>query len=455
MADVIKFLLSEEQIPKSWYNIVADLPSPPPPPLHPGTLQPLGPDDLAPLFPMALIMQEVSADREIEIPGPVREIYKQWRPSPLYRARRLEKVLDTPAKIYYKYEGVSPAGSHKPNTAVAQAFYNREAGITKISTETGAGQWGSALAFAGALFGIEVQVFMVKVSYQQKPYRRALMETYGARCIASPSMETNVGRAILAKSPDSTGSLGIAISEAVEVAATREDTKYALGSVLNHVLLHQTVVGQEAVKQMEMAGDDPDIIIACIGGGSNFAGIVFPFLGAQLRGGKKRRIVAVEPAACPSLTKGKYAYDFGDTGHLTPLVRMHTLGSTFIPPAVHAGGLRYHGMAPLVSHIKELGLIEARAYKQVEVFEAGVKFARAEGIVPAPEANHAVKGAIDEALKCKAEGKARTILFNLCGHGHFDMQAYSDYFAGKLTDRSYEEGDLAMALAGLPSVVPA
>jgi tryptophan synthase beta chain len=455
MANAIKYLLSEEQIPKSWYNIVADLPSPPPPPLHPGTLQPLGPDDLAPLFPMALIMQEVSADREIEIPGPVREIYKQWRPSPLYRARRLEKVLDTPAKIYYKYEGVSPAGSHKPNTAVAQAFYNREAGITKISTETGAGQWGSALAFAGALFGIEVQVFMVKVSYQQKPYRRALMETYGARCIASPSMETNVGRAILAKSPDSTGSLGIAISEAVEVAASREDTKYALGSVLNHVLLHQTVVGQEAVKQMEMAGDDPDIIIACTGGGSNFAGIVFPFLGAQLRGGKKRRIVAVEPAACPSLTKGKYAYDFGDTGHLTPLVRMHTLGSTFIPPAVHAGGLRYHGMAPLVSHIKELGLIEARAYKQVEVFEAGVKFARAEGIVPAPEANHAVKGAIDEALKCKAEGKARTILFNLCGHGHFDMQAYSDYFAGKLTDRSYEEGDLAMALAGLPAVAVA
>ena len=452
MADTIKYLLAEEQIPKSWYNIMADLPSPPPPPLHPGTLQPLGPDDLAPLFPMALIMQEVSADREIEIPGPVREIYKQWRPSPLYRARRLEKVLDTPAKIYYKYEGVSPAGSHKPNTAVAQAFYNREAGIRKISTETGAGQWGSALAFAGALFGIEVQVFMVKVSYQQKPYRRALIETYGARCIASPSMETNVGRAILAKTPDSTGSLGIAISEAVEVAATRDDTKYALGSVLNHVLMHQTVVGQETMKQMEMAGDDPDIIIACTGGGSNFAGIAFPFLGAQLRGGKKRRIIAIEPAACPSLTKGKYAYDFGDTGHLTPLVRMHTLGSTFIPPALHAGGLRYHGMAPLVSHAKELGLIEARAYKQVEVFEAGVKFARAEGIVPAPEANHAVKGVIDEALKCKVEGKARTILFNLCGHGHFDMQAYTDYFAGKLTDRSYEESELTMALAGLPSV---
>jgi tryptophan synthase beta chain len=452
MADTIKYLLPEEQIPKFWYNLMADLPSPPPPPLHPGTLQPLGPDDLAPLFPMSLIMQEVSAEREIEIPDPVREIYKQWRPSPLFRARRLEKALDTPAKIYYKYEGVSPAGSHKPNTAVAQAFYNREAGIRKISTETGAGQWGSALAFAGALFGIEVQVFMVKVSYQQKPYRRALMETYGAHCIASPSMETNVGRAILAKSPDSTGSLGIAISEAVEVAATRDDTKYALGSVLNHVLLHQTVVGQEAMKQLEMAGDDPDIIIACTGGGSNFAGIVFPFLGAQLRGGRKRRIIAIEPAACPSLTKGKYAYDFGDTGHLTPLVKMHTLGSTFIPPAFHAGGLRYHGMSPLVSHIKDIGLIEARAYKQIEVFEAGVQFARTEGIVPAPEANHAVKGAIDEALKCKREGKSRTILFNLCGHGHFDMQAYTDYFAGKLTDRSYEERDLAMALAGLPSV---
>ena len=452
MADTIKYLLPEEQIPKSWYNLMADLPSPPSPPLHPGTLQPLGPDDLAPLFPMSLIMQEVSAEREIEIPAPVRDIYKQWRPSPLFRARRLEKALDTPAKIYYKYEGVSPAGSHKPNTAVAQAFYNRDAGVRKISTETGAGQWGSALAFAGALFGIEVQVFMVKVSYQQKPYRRALMETYGARCIASPSMETNVGRAILAKSPDSTGSLGIAISEAVEVAATRDDTKYALGSVLNHVLLHQTIVGQEAMKQMEMAGDDPDIIIACTGGGSNFAGIVFPFLGAQLRGGKKRRIIAIEPAACPSLTKGKFAYDFGDTGHLTPLVKMHTLGSTFIPPALHAGGLRYHGMAPLVSHIKDLGLIEARAYKQVEVFEAGVQFARCEGIVPAPEANHAVKGAIDEALRCRQEGKSRTILFNLCGHGHFDMQAYTDYFAGKLSDRSYAEEELAMALAGLPSI---
>jgi tryptophan synthase beta chain len=452
MAETIKYLLPEEQIPKAWYNLMADLPSPPPPPLHPGTLQPLGPDDLAPLFPMSLIEQEVSQEREIEIPEPVREIYKQWRPSPLYRARRLEKALNTPAKIYYKYEGVSPAGSHKPNTAVAQAFYNAEAGIKKISTETGAGQWGSSLAFAGALFGIEIQVFMVKVSYNQKPYRRALMETYGARCIASPSNETEVGRAILSRTPDSTGSLGIAISEAVEVAATRDDTKYALGSVLNHVLLHQTVVGQEAMQQLEMAGDYPDVIVACTGGGSNFAGIVFPFLGAQLRGGRKTRIVAIEPAACPSLTKGEYAYDFGDTGHLTPLVKMHTLGSTFIPPAVHAGGLRYHGMAPLVSHIKQLGLIEARAYKQTEVFDAGVLFARAEGIVPAPEANHAVKGAIDEALRCREEGKSRTILFNLCGHGHFDMQAYMDYFSGKLTDQEYEESELAMALAGLPSV---
>ncbi len=452
MAETVKYLLAEEQMPKVWYNIAADLPVPLAPPLHPGSLQPLGPDDLAPLFPMSLIMQEMSAEREIEIPGPVRDIYRQWRPSPLYRARRLEKALDTPAKIYYKYEGVSPAGSHKPNTAVPQAFYNREAGIRKISTETGAGQWGTSLAFAGALFGIEVQVFMVKVSYQQKPYRRALMETYGARCIASPSMETNVGRAILAKTPDNTGSLGIAISEAVEVAATRDDTKYALGSVLNHVLLHQTIVGQEAMRQLEMAGDDPDIIIGCTGGGSNFAGIVFPFLGAQLRGGKKRRIIAIEPAACPSLTKGKFAYDFGDTGHLTPLVKMHTLGSSFIPPALHSGGLRYHGMAPLVSHVKDLGLIEARAYKQVELFAAGVQFARAEGIVPAPEANHAVKGAIDEAIRCKQEGKSRTILFNLCGHGHFDMQAYTDYFAGKLSDRSYDESELAMALAGLPSV---
>jgi tryptophan synthase beta chain len=448
----VKYLLAEDQIPKSWYNIVADLPSPPPPVLHPGTHKPVGPDDLAPLFPMSLILQEVSAERHIEIPEPVRQIYRQWRPSPLFRARRLEKALDTPARIYYKYEGVSPAGSHKPNTAVAQAFYNREAGVRRITTETGAGQWGSSLAFAGALFGIEIQVFMVKVSYQQKPYRRALMETYGATCIPSPSDQTESGRRILKQNPNSTGSLGIAISEAVEVAASRDDTKYALGSVLNHVLLHQTVVGQEAMQQMQMADDYPDVLVGCTGGGSNFAGLVFPFLGEQLRGGRKTRIVAVEPAACPSLTRGQYAFDFGDTGHLTPLVKMHTLGSTFVPPGFHAGGLRYHGMSPLVSHVKELGLIEAVAHHQTKVFEAGVLFARAEGILPAPEANHAVKGAIDEALKCKAEGKSRAILFNLCGHGHFDMQAYMDYFAGKLKDEEYDEGELAMALAGLPQV---
>ena len=452
MTETVKYVLDESHIPKYWYNLVADLPVAPPPVLHPGTHKPVGPDDLAPLFPMELIMQEVTTEREIPIPEPVREVYRQWRPSPLYRARRLEKVLQTPAKIYYKYEGVSPAGSHKPNTAVAQAFYNKQAGIKRLSTETGAGQWGSALAFAGALFGLEVKVFMVRVSYNQKPYRRALMETYGASCTPSPSKETQCGRAFLAQRADHPGSLGIAISEAVEIAAQRDDTKYALGSVLNHVLLHQTVVGQEAMAQMEMAGDYPDVIVACTGGGSNFAGIAFPFLGAQLRGGKKLRIVAVEPAACPSLTRGKYAYDFGDTAHLTPLTKMHTLGSTFIPPGFHAGGLRYHGMSPLVSHIKQLGLIEAVAYEQIECFEAGVTFARAEGIVPAPEANHAVKGAIVEALKCKAEGKSRTILFNLSGHGHFDMQAYLDYFGGKLQDIKYDEAELAKALAGLPPV---
>ena len=452
MTDSIKYTLDESRIPKHWYNLAADLPKPLPPVLHPGTLQPLGPADLAPLFPMSLIMQEVSTEREIEIPEPVRDVYRQWRVTPLYRARRLEKALQTPARIYYKYEGVSPAGSHKPNTAVAQAFYNKEAGIRKITTETGAGQWGSSLAFAGALFGIDVQVFMVRVSYNQKPYRRALMETYGARCIASPSNETQYGRSVLEKTPNSNGSLGIAISEAVEVAATHDDTKYALGSVLNHVLLHQTVIGQEAMAQLEVANDYPDIIIGCTGGGSNFSGIVFPFLGAQLRGGKKVRIVAIEPSACPSLTRGKYAYDFGDTGRMTPLAKMHTLGSSFMPPGFHAGGLRYHGMAPLVSHIKDLGLIEARAYQQTAVFEAGVFFARNEGIVPAPEANHAVKGAIDEAVRCREEGKSRAILFNLCGHGHFDMQAYTDYFSGKLVDQEYDERELAMALAGLPSV---
>jgi tryptophan synthase beta chain len=452
MTDSVKYLLDEARIPTHWYNLLADLPSPPPPVLHPGTLKPVGPDDLAPLFPMSLIMQEVSTDREVEIPGPVRDVYKQWRPSPLYRARRLEQVLQTPARIYYKYEGVSPAGSHKPNTAVAQAFYNREAGIRKITTETGAGQWGSALAFAGALFGIDIQVFMVRVSYNQKPYRRVFMETFGARCVASPSMETNFGRSVLAHTPDSNGSLGIAISEAVEVAATHDDTKYALGSVLNHVLLHQTVIGQEAIAQLQIANDYPDIVVGCTGGGSNFAGIAFPFIGAELRGGPKVKVVAVEPAACPSLTRGVYAYDFGDTGRMTPLAKMFTLGSSFMPPGFHAGGLRYHGMAPLVSHVKKLGLIEARAPQQTSCFEAGVLFARAEGIVPAPEANHAVKGAIDEAVRCKEEGVSKAILFNLCGHGHFDMQAYQDYFAGRLVDQEYDEAELAMALAGLPSV---
>ena len=447
-----KFLLDESRMATHWYNIAADLPVPLAPPLHPGTMQPVGPDDLAPLFPMALIMQEVSAEREIEIPEPVREVFRLWRPSPLVRAHRLEKALGTPAKIYYKYEGVSPAGSHKPNTAVPQAWFNAQAGVKKLSTETGAGQWGSSLSFAGALFGIEVQVFQVRVSYDQKPYRRALMETYGATCVASPSNLTQSGRAILAKNPDHPGSLGIAISEAVEVAATHDDTKYALGSVLNHVLLHQTIVGQEAMLQLEMAGDDPDVIVGCTGGGSNFAGISFPFIGQQLRGGRKRRIVAVEPAACPSLTRGKFAYDFGDTAHLAPLTKMHTLGSTFTPPGFHAGGLRYHGMAPLVSHLKELGIIEATAYHQRDCFAAGVAFARAEGIVPAPEANHAVKGAIVEALRCKAEGRSETILFNLCGHGHFDMSAYSAYMADKLVDQPYDEAELAMALAGLPSV---
>ena len=452
MNDTVKYVLSEERIPKFWYNLVADLPQAPPPVLHPGTLKPIGPDDLAPLFPMTLIQQEVSTERMIEIPEPVREVYRQWRPSPLHRARRLEKILDTPARIYFKNEGVSPAGSHKPNTAVPQAFYNRESGIRRITTETGAGQWGSSLAFAGAVFGIEVSVYMVRVSYDQKPYRRALMEAYGARCVASPSNETESGRAILAKDPNHRGSLGIAISEAVELAAQRDDTNYALGSVLNHVMLHQTVIGQEALEQFELANDYPDVVIACTGGGSNFAGIAFPFLGEQLRGGKKVRVIAVEPSACPSLTKGPYAYDFGDTAHLTPLMKMHTLGSTFTAPGFHAGGLRYHGMGPLVSFVKELGLIEARGYQQTACFDAGVLFARSEGIVPAPESNHAVRAAVDEALRCKEEGVSRSILFNLSGHGHFDMQAYIDYHDGKLVDSEYAADEVAMALAGLPSV---
>ena len=449
----VKYVLPEDRLPTAWYNIQADLPVPLPPPLHPGTGQPIGPADLAPLFPMALIMQEVSTERYIDIPEEVQQVYRQWRPAPLFRARRLEGELQTPARIYYKYEGVSPAGSHKPNTAVAQAYYNREDGIRRLATETGAGQWGSSLAMACAFFGIECEVYMVRVSYDQKPYRRALMESFGATVHASPSPHTNAGRSVLVEHPDSPGSLGIAISEAVEVAATSGGTtRYALGSVLNHVLMHQTIIGEESLLQMEMADDYPDVIVGCTGGGSNFAGIAFPFIRDKLQGRRDVRIVAVEPAACPSITRGVYAYDYGDSGKLAPLVKMHTLGHDFIPPGFHAGGLRYHGMAPLVSHLRQIDIIEARAEPQMRCFEAGLMFARAEGIIPAPEANHAVHGAIDEALRCREEGTSRAILFNLCGHGHFDMQAYIDYEAGKLRDYEYPAEEVAMALAGLPSM---
>jgi len=447
-----KFILDEERIPRAWYNIAADLPVPLPPPLHPGTGQPLGPGDLAPLFPMALILQEVSQDREIEIPDPVREAYQLYRPSPLIRAHRLEKALDTPAHIYFKYEGVSPAGSHKPNTALPQAFYNKEAGVKRLSTETGAGQWGSALAFAGAVFGLEVKVYMVRASYNQKPSRRFLMETYGASVVASPSPDTNYGRAVLAATPDSNGSLGMAISEAVEDAATRDDTKYALGSVLNHVMLHQTVIGLEAMEQMAMAGEDPDVIIACAGGGSNFAGLTFPFLGRKLRGEADYRVIAAEPEAAPSLTRGRYAYDFGDTGRMAPIVKMHTLGSDFMPEPIHAGGLRYHGMSPLVSLLKEEGVIDAVSVHQRACFEVGVQFARAEGILPAPESTHAIKVAVDEALDAKEKGEKRVILFNLSGHGHFDLASYEKYLQGSLEDYEYPTDKVEESLAHLPQV---
>jgi tryptophan synthase beta chain len=401
---------------------------------------------------MALIGQEVSAEREIEIPEPVRDAYRLYRPSPLYRAHRLERALDTPAHIYYKYEGVSPAGSHKPNTAIAQAFFNQQEGVKRLATETGAGQWGSALAFAGALFGLEVKVYMVRASYDQKPYRRILMETYGAEVVASPSLSTNYGRTVLGETPDSPGSLGMAISEAVEDAASRDDTKYSLGSVLNHVLLHQTVIGQEAIEQMGMAGESPDIIVGCTGGGSNFAGLTFPFLGRNFREGANHRIIAAEPEAAPSLTRGVYAYDFGDTGKLTPLVKMHTLGSGFIPEPIHAGGLRYHGMAPLVSLLKEHGYIEARSVHQRSSFEAGVAFARAEGILPAPEPTHAIRVVMDEAKVAREAGEARVILFNLCGHGHFDLSAYERYLDGSLEDYEYPSEKVEAALAALPAV---
>lgn len=451
--EIVRFDLPQSQIPTHWYNIQADLPRPLPPVLHPGTKQPVGPDDLAPLFPMALILQEVSQDRYIEIPEDVREIYKLWRPTPLLRARRLEKLLDTPAHIYYKYEGSSPSGSHKLNTATAQAYYNNQEGISGLTTETGAGQWGTALSQACRFFDMDCLVYMVKVSYQQKPYRRAIMQAFGASVTPSPSDTTNAGRAILVENPDSTGSLGIAISEAVEVAATSGGKyKYALGSVLNHVLMHQTVIGQECLKQMEIAGEYPDVVIAPIGGGSNFAGISLPFLHQNLTAGKNTRLVGVEPAACPSLTRGTYAYDFGDTVGMTPLVKMYTLGHTFVPPPLHAGGLRYHGMASIICEMYDQQLMDAVAVPQLETFQSALQFAQAEGIIPAPEAAHGVAAVIREALAAKEAGEKRVILFNLCGHGHFDMSAYDAYLSEQLSDYDYPHEEIEAAIAGLPQV---
>ncbi len=448
-----KIILSEKEIPTQWYNIQADLPKPLPPVIHPATGQPITPDDLAPLFPMALIEQEVSQERWIDIPEEVRDIYKLWRPTPLYRARRWEKALDTPAKIYYKYEGVSPPGSHKPNTAVAQAYYNKMEGQTRLATETGAGQWGSSLAFGCNLFDMECKVYMVRISYDQKPYRRIMMETWGAECVPSPSPDTQAGRDVLAQDPDSTGSLGMAISEAVEDAVTHDGTKYSLGSVLNHVLLHQTVIGLEAKKQLEVAGDYPDIIIGCIGGGSNFAGFFLPFVRDQLEGtAPDLRIICTESTACPSLTRGLYRYDFGDTACTTPLLKMYTLGHNFIPAPIHAGGLRYHGMAPIICHLYDLGLVEAVAYHQNTVFEAAVNFARTEGFLPAPEPAHAIKAVVDEALKCRESGEAKVIVLAFSGHGHFDLAAYDEYLAGRMQDYELPEEDIQEALKDLPKV---
>ncbi len=446
-----KFLLGENRIPTHWYNVVADLPAPPAPVLHPGTLKPVTPADMLPLFPPGLLEQEMSAERWIKIPDQVREIYQLWRPSPLIRAHRLEKLLGTPAKIYFKYEGVSPAGSHKPNTAVPQAYYNKLAGTKRIASETGAGQWGSSIALACQMFGLECTIYMVKISYGQKPYRKSMMELWGAEVLASPSPRTNAGRSILAREPDNQGSLGIAISEAVEDAATHDDTRYALGSVLNHVCLHQTVIGLEAKEQLKDAGDYPDVVIGCHGGGSNFAGIAFPFL-ADKAAGKQVRLLAMEPTSCPTLTKGVYEFDFGDTAKMAPVAKMYTLGHDFMPPGIHAGGLRYHGASPLVSQVVHHGLVEARAVGQLACFEAAVMFARAEAIIPAPESSHAIRGAIDEALAAKAEGKPRTILFNLSGHGHVDMGAYDAYFAGKLEDFEYPAEKVKESLAHLPKV---
>ena len=447
-----KFLLDEDRLPTRWYNIRADMPSPPQPVLHPGTGEPVGPDDLAPLFPMALIQQEVSEEPEIPVPEEVLDIWRLWRPTPLYRARLLEEAIGTRSRIFYKYEGVSPPGSHKPNTAVAQAFYNKQEGRTRLSTETGAGQWGSALAFACQLMGLECKVYMVRISYDQKPFRRSLIQAWGAEIVASPSEDTQSGRAVLAEQPDSPGSLGMAISEAVEDAAGRDDTAYSLGSVLNHVLLHQTVIGQEALEQMKLAGAFPDVVIGCVGGGSNFAGLAFPFLREKIAG-RDIDVLACEPAACPTLTRGLFAYDFGDTSKLTPLVAMHTLGHDFVPAPIHAGGLRYHGVAPLISQLVRDGLIRAEAYLQNDVFEAAVRFARTEGIIPAPESAHAIHGALESARQADEAGEERTILFNLSGHGHFDMAAYDNYFAGKLEDVALDEDEIQRAqraLDGLP-----
>jgi tryptophan synthase beta chain len=442
-----KFTLTEDRIPTHWVNLLPDLPGDPLPPLHPGTMEPAGPDDLTPIFPMELIGQEVSGDAEVEIPDAVREIYKLWRPTPLYRAHRLERELDTPARIFYKYEGVSPAGSHKPNSAVAQAYANKEAGIERLVTETGAGQWGSALALACSLFGLECLVYMVGASYDQKPYRRAMMESWGAEVIRSPSDTTDSGRA---QAEHTTGSLGIAISEAVEVAAGAANTNYALGSVLNHVCLHQTVIGQEAMAQMEMAGAEPDVVVGCVGGGSNFAGISFPYVQRVIRGEAKTRFVAAEPAARPTLTRGAYRYDFGDTVGLTPLMPMYTLGHDFVPAPVHAGGLRYHGDSPIVCGLVKHGLVEARSYKQNETFAAAVRFARTEAILPAPEPAHAIRAVIEEAEAAREAAEERTILFNLCGHGHFDMTAYDAFLAGTLEDPEFSEADMEAALNRLP-----
>ncbi|MEM8905434.1 MAG: TrpB-like pyridoxal phosphate-dependent enzyme [Actinomycetota bacterium] len=452
-ADVpTKILLEESEQPTAWYNLIPDLPEPPPPPLHPGTHEPAGPEDFAPLFPMGLLEQEMSAERHIDIPGEVLDIYRLWRPSPLFRAHRLEQALGTPARIYYKYEGVSPAGSHKPNTSVPQAFYNAKEGVKKLTTETGAGQWGTALAFASQMFGIECEVWQVRASYDQKPYRKAMMEIYGATVHASPSPLTQAGQAILAADPDSPGSLGIAISEAVEVAAQDPEIRYALGSVLNHVLMHQTVIGEEALLQLAKVGETPDLIVGCTGGGSNFAGLAFPFLREKLAGKISPTIRAVEPAACPSLTKGTYAYDFGDTAGMTPLMKMHTLGHDFIPDPIHAGGLRYHGMSPLISHIYELGMLEAVSKHQSDCFAAGLRFARTEGIVPAPEPTHAIAAAIDEAMACKERGEEKVILTALCGHGHLDLAAYQRYLDEDITDYDYPEDKVTEALSRLPQL---